>query len=68
MLFNPCWSMDFQPEFELGGHQLEVVDVMRLLGVTVQSDLRWRSNTDDITKRALNKLWILRRLKELGAY
>lgn len=67
MLFNPCWFMDFQPEFELGGHQLEVVDEMRLLGVTVQSDLKWRGNTDDITKRALNKLWILRRLKELGA-
>ena len=41
--------------------------LLRLLGVTMRSDLKWTSNTKDIVKRAYNKLWILRRLKQLGA-
>ena len=67
MLFNPCQSMDFMPALEIGGEPLELVDSMRLLGVTVSSDLKWTKNTADIVKRACNKLWILRRLKGLGA-
>ena len=67
MVFNPCRSLDFQPELKLGGDQLEVVEEMRLLGVTLQSDLKWSKNTTDIVKRASNRLWIVRRLKELGA-
>ena len=67
MLFNPCWSVDFMPEMELGNQQLELVEQMRLLGVIIQSDLKWASNTEDIVKRASNKLWVIRRLKSLGA-
>ena len=67
MIFNPCWSLDFQPEFEFGGDLMEVVEDMRLLGVTIQSNLKWTKNTSDIVSRAMNKLWIVRRLKELGA-
>ena len=40
---------------------------MRLLGITIRSDLKWTSNTHDIVKRASSKLWILRRLRNLGA-
>ena len=39
MLFNPCTSLDFMPDIQLDGHQLELVDQMRLLGVVIQSDL-----------------------------
>ena len=67
MVFNTCKSVDFRPEFEFGSKQLEVVDEMRLLGITVRSDLKWTSNTQDIVKRASSKLWILRRLRNLGA-
>ena len=55
------------PELEFGNDQLEVVDEFRLLGVVIRSDLRWHSNSYDIIKRASNKLWIIRRLKSLGA-
>ena len=37
------------------------------LNFTIRSDLKCVSNTKDIVKRALNKLWIIRRLKALGA-
>ena len=67
MLFNPCWSVDFMPEMELGNQQLELVEQIRLLGAIIQSDLKWASNTEDIVKRASNKLWVIRRLKSLGA-
>ena len=33
MLFNPCKSLDFQPEMSLNGHHLQVIDEMKLLGV-----------------------------------
>ena len=67
MLFNPCRSIDFMPEIVLGGQQLEVVEKIRLLGVTIRADLKWSSNTSDIVKRAANKLWLLRRIKKFGA-
>ena len=67
MVFNPCRTIDFMPKIDLGGHELEVVEKMRLLGVTIRSDLKWSSNTADIVQRAANKLWLLRRLKKFGA-
>ena len=67
MLFNPCRSTDFMPTIDLGGQQLEVVEQIRLLGVTIRSDLKWYSNTTNIVQRAVNKLWVLRRLKKFGA-
>ena len=55
------------PKIDIGSHELEVVEKMRLLGVTIRSDLKWSSNTTDIVQRAANKLWLLRRLKKFGA-
>ena len=67
MVFNPCWSLNFSPEFSLGGQKLEVVEMAKLLGVTIRSDLKWCSNTESIVRRAANKLWLIRRLKNMGA-
>ena len=55
------------PQFQLGGEQLIVAEELRLLGVVIRSDMKWASNTEYICKRASKKLWILRRLKCLGA-
>ena len=67
MVFNPCRTVDFMPELKFGNDQLELVEEMRLLGVIIQSDMKWTSNTESIVKRASNKLWVVRRLKGLGA-
>ena len=48
MLFNPCTAIDFIPDFELEGNQLEIVEEMKLLGIIVRSDLKWGSNTEYI--------------------
>ena len=67
MLFNPGRVRDFMPNFSIEGKELELVEETILLGVVVRSDLSWTSHVDYIVIRANKKLWILRRLKKLGA-
>ena len=67
MLFNPTKVYDFIPELDMGSYQLETVEEMKLLGLTVRNDLSWSSNTEDITKKRYGRLWMARRLKKLGA-
>ena len=44
-----------------------MVDEIRLLGLIIRSDLKWISNTANIVAKANKRLWILRRLSNLGA-
>ena len=67
MLFNNSKKKDFQPEILLEGKKLEVVEQMKLLGVIITSDLKWHENTKHITKKAYGRLWLLKRLKAMGA-
>ena len=67
MLFNPGTCRDFLPKFSVNQNEIELVEESKLLGVVVRSDLSWSSNTDYIVDRANKKLWMLRRLKKLGA-
>ena len=67
MLFNTGKNMDFMPEFEIEDKEIEVVEEMRILGIMVRSDLKWISNTEHILEKAYSRLWMIRRLKTLGA-
>ena len=67
MMFNPCKQVDFMPKFNLDDCELELEEHSKLLGLILKSDLKWDKNTEYLTKRASKKLWILRRLKNLGA-
>ena len=67
MTFNPCWSIDFQPEIQIEDHELELVSEKQLLGLIIRSDLKWTANTMNMIRKAYKRLWILRRLKILGA-
>ena len=40
---------------------------MKLLGLTIRNDLNWQSNTDEMTVKANGRLWMIKRLKKLGA-
>ena len=42
------------------------MEEFKLLGIVIPSDLKWNSNTKNLTSRAYSKLWLLRRLKRLG--
>ena len=67
LLFKPCISIDFMPKIELENIELDLVEEMRLLGVIIQSNMKWSANTEQIVERGYTKLWIIRRLKEMGA-
>ena len=67
MLFNRSKQNDFQPNLYVCNERAEVVEQMKLLGVIITSDLKWHENTKHIVKKAFSKLWMLRRLKVMGA-
>ena len=67
ILFNPCVSKDFMPEMVIENTRFELVEQIKLLGVVISSDLSWSANTQYITDRCNSKIWMLRRLKRLGA-
>ena len=68
MLFNRARKHDISPELNLTpGTRLEVVEEMKLVGYQLRTDLRTASNTDYIVRRAWTRMWIIRRLKALGA-
>ena len=65
--FNSTINFDFEAGLTLGDKEIESVDQMKLLGLTVTNDLKWRTNTHEMVKKAYSKLWILKRLKKKGA-
>ena len=68
MLFNRAKNYDFTPELCLSEEaRLDVVEEMKLVGYNIRSDLRTKSNTTYIVGRAWKRMWIIRRLKSLGA-
>ena len=40
---------------------------MKILGLTLQNDLKWKSNTKNMINKAYKRLWIIKRLKTAGA-
>ena len=67
MLFNQCRTLDFMPTLSLEGDDIEVVEEMKLLGVIITSDMKFTKNTEYIIKKGFRRIWMLRRLKNLGA-
>ena len=64
MIFNKSHKYDFPPEFHFqDGNILECLEETKLLGILLSSSLKWDSNTNAICKKAMTKIWLLRRLK-----
>ena len=61
MVFNTGILQDFQPEFNVEGNVMKVVDEMRILGLKITSNMKWSANTEHILIKAFRKLWMLRR-------
>ena len=66
LLFNPTNIYDFIPELTMEGHDIGTVEAMKLLGLLVRNDLSWSSNTEEMTKKGYQRLWMIKRLKKLG--
>ena len=57
----------FPPDLTLESSEpLLEVTVTKLLGIKLQSNLRWEHNTEYICSKAGSRVWTLRRMKELG--
>ena len=70
ILFNNSRKYDFPPQLGFDDHDdsvLEVVEELRLLGVVVTSNLNWQAHVDYMCSKAFARLWMIRRLKPLGA-
>ena len=67
MMFNSRKKFDATPNLLIDDTKLELVEVYKLLGIQIRSDLSWVDNTDYICRKAYTRLWILRRLKLIGA-
>ena len=67
MIFNIASSVDILPELKINNENiLEVVEEMKLLGIVIQSNLKWKSNTSNLTKKGWRRMWLLRNLNKLG--
>lgn len=65
ILFNRR-KKDFQPEVYLNNMLLNVVESVKLVGVILSSDLKWDKNVAYMCQKARKRLWMLRRIKDLG--
>jgi hypothetical protein len=68
LLFSRYRKYDFLPEIQLiHNTKIEVVEEMKIVGFVLRSDLKTISNTNYIIGKAYGRMWVVRRLKTLGA-
>ena len=54
-------------EYTIGrSEMLEEKKTVKILGIQVQSDLRWQSQVNQMISRASKTTWVLRRMRTLG--
>ena len=53
----------FPPALAVNGNALEIVEAHKVLGVTIQSSLKWDSHVNEIVGKASKRLHILRGAK-----
>ena len=67
MKFLRSRKFDFPAEFKIGDSEvLDVFSTLKILGIQIQSDLKWNAQCQQMIARASSKLWIIRRMKALG--
>ena len=70
MMFNTAKKYDGMPKLtlpDMGHENLKVLETFKLLGVMIRSDLKWHDNTKYICQRGFERLWMIRRFKNLWA-
>ena len=57
---------EIPPAISIDATRLQVVSEIKLLGIYIQSDLKWDKHMNEVVKRANGKLYMLRLLKSHG--
>ena len=55
------------PQIRLGDYDITRTKSYKLLGVWLDDDFKWKTNTEYLTKRAAKRLYFLKNLKSYGA-
>ena len=67
MQFSRSKKYDFPVEYTIGNSDiLQEKKTSKILGIKVQSDLRWGSQVEQMIARASKTTWVIRRMKALG--
>ena len=66
MVFNFTEDYQFSSRLYLEGKLLETVSETKLLGTIITSDLKWHENTDMLTRKAYQRMQMIRNLKSFG--
>ena len=67
MQFSRSRNYDFPIEYTIGtSHILKEKKTVKILGIQVQSDLRWQAQVNQMISRASKATWVLRRMRTLG--
>ena len=66
MIFNFTRNFQFNTRLYLDNNLLDEVKETRLLGVILNNNLTWHSNTRDIVKRCYQRMLILRKLSQFS--
>ena len=53
-------------DLSIGSDKLDYVDKAKILGISIQNDLKWQSQVDIMIKKANTRLFMLRSLKRFG--
>ena len=64
MIINFCTNYQFRTRLVVNNSLLEQVHETRLLGLIIQDDLSWNSNTKSLVRKAYSRMIILRKLIE----
>ena len=67
IIFNFTDNYQFTTRLQLNGESVEVVPEVKLLGIIIQNNLKWESNTANLVKRANARMVLLRKLSQFGA-
>ena len=63
---NPSRKYDFPPQMTFSNNEeVKVVSEVKLVGVIISDNLKWENNTRNIVNKAMRKIWVLRRLKQM---
>ena len=68
MIFNNQRNIDVMPilTFE-NGDAVEIIEETKILGIIINSNMNWKTNTKKIIADCFSKMWMLRNLKNYGA-
>ena len=64
--FNSCQKRDYFPSVKVENEVIQVVSKAKILGIWIEESLRWDSHIDHLCERARKRIWILRRMMNLG--